>query len=142
MMLISVGTGARPTSNGDVRSPDKHVGSNLAELPGALMYGSLVDQDINCRVVGRCVSGAPIDRELGDMIPPEALEQDLNRAFLYARYDAELTHGGLQQLDLGHLDPGKLTRLDAVDQIDNLAEIGRRIGRRDVRMDLFRRFVG
>ena len=64
------------------------------------MYGAQVDQDINCRVVGRCVHGAPIDRELGDLIPRRVegdekkevpLSEDLGRAFLYARYNAELS---------------------------------------------------
>ena len=37
---------------------------NLQSLPGELMYGVQVDQDINCRTFGRCVHGAEIDREI------------------------------------------------------------------------------
>ncbi len=67
LLLVSVGTGAAPQLDSDLLSPN-HL-SNLVGLPGALMYGALVDQDINCRVFGRCVYGAPIDREMGDLIP-------------------------------------------------------------------------
>ena len=38
-------------------------------IPSALMYGSLVDQDINCRTIGRCAYGDAIDREPLDMVP-------------------------------------------------------------------------
>ncbi len=143
LMLVSVGTGAAPTLEEDVLSPSKNAVSNLAGLPGALMYGAQVDQDVNCRVVGRCVSGLPIDREIGDLIPVDAngdripLDTDLGRAFLYARYNAELSGDGLEALGHETLDPDALGKLDAIDQIDNLLAIGRSIGREHVRMSDF-----
>ncbi len=143
LMLVSVGTGAAPAVDDDVMSPSKNAVSNLAGLPGALMYGSQVDQDINCRTVGRCVSGAAIDSEMGDLVPVDEegqnvpLETDLGRAFLYARYNAELTKEGLA--DLGHddLDPGELNKLDAIEGIDDLLEVGRSVARRHVNMSDF-----
>ncbi len=104
------------------------------------MYGAQVDQDVNCRVVGRCVSGAPIDREMGDLIPrgddgaPIPLGTDLGRAFLYSRYNAELDKGSLAALGHGDLDPEALGKLDAIDQIDNLLEVGKSVAREHVRM--------
>ena len=137
LMLVSVGTGAAPATEDDVLSPSKNAVSNLAGLPGALMYGAQVDQDVNCRIVGRCVSGPPIDREMGDLIPHEPLGDDLGRAFLYARYNAELTAEGLAALGHPDLDPEKLGKLDAIDQIDNLLAVGRSVGRAHVKMSDF-----
>ena len=85
----------------------------------ALMSQALFDQDINCRTVGRCVYGPPLDREVGDLVPrdgqgaPIPLSTDLGRAFLYARYNAELTRSGLAALGLPELDPtaGQRARL-------------------------------
>ncbi len=45
--------------------------TRVAGLPGELMYGIHVEQDINCRTVGRCTYGAPLDREVLDLIPRE-----------------------------------------------------------------------
>ena len=136
LMIVSVGTGSAPTVGGDVLAPGKNVVSNLAGLPGALMYGAQVDQDVNCRAVGRCVAGDPIDRELGDMIPrdeagdPIPVERDLGRAFLYARYDADLSRDGLDRLGLGQIEPERVQTLDAVDAIPELREIGRAVARK------------
>ena len=69
MMLISVGTGSADKIDLDLDEDGRNLVSNLASLPGVLMGGAAVDQDINCRGVGRCVFGHEIDRELGDMVP-------------------------------------------------------------------------
>jgi predicted acylesterase/phospholipase RssA len=146
LLLISVGTGAAPTLDGDILSPQKNAVSNLAGLPGALMYGSLIDQDINCRMVGRCVYGAPIDRELGDLVPRDAagveipLSRDLGRAFLYARYNAELTRAGLDAMGLSDVDPEQVSKLDSVQYIPQLRRVGRKVGD-EVRLEHFGTFV-
>jgi hypothetical protein len=140
LLLVSVGTGAAPTLDGDILSPQKNAVSNLAGLPGALMYGALVDQDINCRTVGRCVYGAPIDRELGDLIPQEPLSQDLGRAFLYARYNAELTRGGLDAMGLPDIDPDQVSKLDSVQYIPELRRVGQKVGD-EVKIEHFGTFV-
>lgn len=143
LMLVSVGTGSAPAVDGDVLSPGKNIVSNLAGLPGALMYGAQVDQDVNCRFVGRCVHGAPIDRELGDMVPRRdgeavPLDEDLGRAFLYARYDAELSKEGLGRLGLGAIEPAKVQTLDAIGSIGDLRRVGRAVAER---VDLERQFA-
>jgi predicted acylesterase/phospholipase RssA len=146
LLLISVGTGAAPTLDGDILSPQKNAVFNLAGLPGALMYGSLIDQDINCRAVGRCVYGAPIDRELGDLVPRDAagveipLSRDLGRAFLYARYNAELTRAGLDAMGLSDVDPEQVSKLDSVQYIPQLRRVGRKVGD-EVRLEHFGTFV-
>lgn len=146
LLLISVGTGAAPTLDGDILSPQKNAVSNLAGLPGALMYGALIDQDVNCRTVGRCVYGAPIDRELGDLIPRDAagvpipLSKDLGRAFLYARYNAELTRDGLDAMGLPDVDPEQVSKLDSVQFVPQLRRIGQKVGD-EVKIEHFGSFV-
>jgi hypothetical protein len=140
MLLVSVGTGAAPSADDDVDSPEKNIAANLVGLPSTFMYGMLIDQDINCRAVGRCIAGAPIDRELGDLIPRDEngtaipLDRDLGRSFRYARYNADLGAVALAAEGLGDIDAARVARMDAVDQIDNLRRIGRRAAQQiDVR---------
>ena len=49
--------------------------TTAAGVPNALLYGSLVDQDITCRMIGRCTFGDPIDHELADMVPREGPDE-------------------------------------------------------------------
>src|SRR3954447_411408 len=87
LAIVSVGTGAAPTLGVAASSPETNLLETVAALPGALMYGIQVEQDLACRTVGRCVYGAPIDREVGDMVLSG--NGDLGRAFLYVRYNAD-----------------------------------------------------
>jgi hypothetical protein len=131
LLLVSVGTGSAPKVDAAVYSSGKTALTNAAEIPAALMYGAAVDQDVNCRTVGRCVHGAPVDRELGDLVPRDAegrpvpLSEDLGRRFLYARYNAELTAAWLSARGLGDVDASKVARLDSVEHIQDLVRVGR-----------------
>lgn len=123
LLLISVGTGSAPNLGPFADAAETNVFSGLQSFAFAVMYAAQVDQDINCRVVGRCVYGAEIDRELGNLVVPDT-EPDLGRAFRYARYDADLSSKALDKLGLGAVAE-KVRALDAVDQLDNLAAIGK-----------------
>ena len=132
LMLVSVGTGASAVLGANASDPSQNLLSNVAGIPGALMNGAQVDQDVNCRTVGRCLFGAPIDRELGDLISrrdgqPIPVEEDLGRAFLYARYNADLSREGLDALGLRDLDPEKVQKLDSVEFIGDLARVGKAV---------------
>ena len=157
LLLVSVGTGAAPSPGAGIEQPDSSLISNVAGLPGNLMYGIQVDQDINCRVVGRCSFGAHIDRELLDLAPRELtsplteeeirqapvmpLSTDLGRAFLYARYNADLSQEGLKALGLGGLDAKQMQKMDAVENIPDLVKIGREVAAQQVRLEHFGAFV-
>src|SRR5882724_1459828 len=113
---------------------------------GAVDEGAVVDQDINCRTVGRCVYGAPIDREVGDLIPRDVagqvlpLSQDSGRAFLYARYNAELTRAGLDAMGLQDVKPEQVSKLDSVQFIPDLRRVGQKVGD-EVKIEHFGTFV-
>jgi len=147
MLLVSVGTGAAPTVDDDIASPEKALPGQLVGLPGTFMYGMLVDQDVNCRAIGRCVAGDAIDREMGDTIPRDAsgapipLTTDLGRAFLYARYNADISPDGIKAMGLTGIDTGRIGKMDAVDQIDSLRRIGRKAAEQ-VNIRAFGGFVG
>ncbi len=141
MLIVSVGTGSAPS----LGEYGNLVGTGL-RIPGNLMYAMQVDQDINCRTVGRCTFGAPIDREIGNMIEkdkngdPLELSQNTNRQFLYARYNADLTIEGLKEAGLGHIKPEHVLKLDSIKYINELQETGKAAAK-NVSLDHFGTFV-
>jgi hypothetical protein len=146
MVLISVGTGSARQSGKDLDARGQLVTGNLSRLPGVLMGGSAVDQDINCRTIGRCVFGRPIDRELGDMIPRYddplqgkviPLEEDCKRQFLYARYNPSTDAEGLKELELGSMNSDHVQQLDDVEHLDQMQRVGRAYAEKFVNMSLF-----
>jgi len=142
LLLVSVGTGAGAADGATAGNGEANVLSTGLGIPGALMYGALVDQDISCRAVGRCTYGDVIDRELLDMVPRQGpdegtlqdrlqrssvpLGQDLGRSFLYTRYNVDLTRAGLDRLDCRDVDPQLARRMDQADpgHIELLLRIG------------------
>jgi uncharacterized protein len=150
MMLISVGTGSAAAVSGDLNARGQLAPVNAAHLPGVLMGGAAIDQDINCRAIGRCVFGEPIDREIGDMIPRQGdplkggvvpLEEDCRRQFLYARYNPDVSRGGLDALGLNKIDPDHVQALDQIEYINEMQRVGRKYAETFVDMTPFRRFV-
>ena len=133
LLVMSVGTGAAPKVDAEIYSSGKTAFTNVANFPAALMYGAQVDQDVNCRTMGRCVHGAPIDAEVGDLIPRDdagnmvPLEQDLGRRFLYVRYNAELTAKWLSDHGLGDVDAAQVSKLDSVEHINDLVRVGQKL---------------
>ena len=143
LLVVSVGTGSAP-------SPGvyNNLLDTLKELPNNLMYAMQVDQDINCRTVGRCIFGSSIDRELGDMIPLDnddqmlSLDSDAARHFSYVRYNANLSEEGLNEMSLGHIDSDDVRQMDSVEFIGKLREVGKKVGETQVKVkEHFKNFV-
>ena len=143
LLVVSVGTGSAP-------SPGvyNNLLDTLKELPNNLMYAMQVDQDINCRTVGRCIFGSSIDRELGDMIPLDnddkmlSLDSDATRHFSYVRYNANLSEEGLNEMGLGHIDSDDVRQMDSVEFIGKLREVGKKVGETQVKVkEHFKNFV-
>ena len=146
LLVMSIGTGAAATLVEDVEDPDRGLIDNVAALPNALMYAAMVDQDTNCRFVGRCVHGAPLDREIGDMIPRDEdgtiipLSRDLERRFLYARYNADLSREGLDALGLPNIKPQNVQKLDSIKYIGDLREVGKKVAE-EIKLEHFVSFI-
>jgi hypothetical protein len=144
MLIVSVGTGAAESLGATAAAPNKNIFSTVAGLPGELMYSIQVDQDINCRTTGRCTYGAHLDREILDLVPRQLTESmsleeqyqapriplstGLGRQFLYARYNANLSRSGLDRLGFQTVDAAIIQKMDAVENIPALTDIGRAAG--------------
>ncbi len=159
MMLVSVGTGSSAKVDPYLSDKGNLIVKNAAQLPGVFMGGSAVDQDINCRVFGRCVFGQRVDRELGDLIPrtgerpdkeivtaeedPDRipLNKDLGRAFFYARHDPDVSVEGLEALGLENIYPEEVQAMDKVEFIPQMRKVGRAYAEKYIDMKPFERFV-
>jgi uncharacterized protein len=140
LLVVSVGTGAAESLGTTAASPGLNMVSNVAGLPGGLMNTIQIDQDINCRTVGRCTYGAHLDSEVMDLVPRPVREDmtkdeyyatptfpistDLGRRFLYCRYNVDLSGKGLAALGFTSADPGSIQKMDAVENIPVLTQIG------------------
>jgi hypothetical protein len=122
VLLVSVGTGTAPKSDDRLRSDDMNLLYNASSVPAALMVAALHQQDMLCRVLGRCRFGPPLDREVGDLLGAEGIFP--SRRMTYVRYCPELTWAGLGELGLSGIDPGRVQRLDSVDHVAELQRIG------------------
>jgi hypothetical protein len=146
MLIVSVGTGARPKLGQTDEDPEQNVAAAAVQTLSALMNQAAFDQDLSCRTIGRCVAGPILVREVGDLSPRDdngqrvPLSTDLGRAFLYARYDAELTAGGLTALGCSDLDPECVSKLDSVDHMDELERVGQAVANK-ISLDDFGPFV-
>jgi hypothetical protein len=146
MLIVSCGTGTAPHAGYDIYA-SQLTGDDgdtravaLQKFVDVVMYGAQVDQDMNCRTVGRCSYGDPIDSEIGDMIPrqnrtagesagdPIPLSEDLGKSFLYARYDVLLNKKNLERLDLGDINAEAVQSVAALEQIENFKISGAGVG--------------
>jgi uncharacterized protein len=122
VLLVSVGTGTAPKADDHLRADDTNLLYNMTSVPAALMAAALHQQDMLCRVLGRCRFGPPLDREVGKLIGSRGLLEP--RLMTYVRYSPELTRPGLDALGLRDIEPGDVQRLDSVRHIAELQRVG------------------
>jgi uncharacterized protein len=124
ILIVSIGTGTSPNVRHGLDPNDMNLLFNATTIPSALMFAAVNEQDLLCRVLGNCLAGDPIDRELGSLMPalgPLGTEQKL---FTYVRYNAELTREGLDALGCTTIQPEEVQKLDSVDAIPELLAVG------------------
>ena len=129
LLIVSVGTGsaASPGTYNNIIDTAK-------SLPNNLMYTMQVDQDINCRTVGRCIYGAPIDREMDNLVPMDedgnalGIDNDAGRHFSYIRYNADLSQESLNSIGLSHIESDDVREMDSTKYIPQLREVGKKTG--------------
>jgi uncharacterized protein len=131
LLVVSVGTGTSAREKLALTAEEMNIPYNATNIPSALMSAALNEQDFLCRVFGQCVAGAPLDREIGDMIGSTGPFS--NKAFRFVRYNADLTEAGLSKIECSDLVPERVQRLDAVESIGALERIGQRVAQNDVR---------
>lgn len=139
LLIVSVGTGTSPKANKDLAPGDMNLLYNAGSIPSALMSAALNEQDLLCRVFGRCLAGDVLDREVGDLKMAKG-PLGANKFFTYVRYNAELTPEGLANLGLSRLKPEHVQQLDSVKYISELQQVGRAVAKQ-VQRHHFVRFV-
>jgi len=139
MLVVSIGTGMNPNANTDLGPADMNLFYNVSSIPSALMFAALNEQDLLCRVFGKCLAGDQLDREVGDL--KNAKGPTASKLFTYMRYNAELTHAGLSDLGLPDIDPEDVQKLDSVEHIEKLQKIGQAVAKFKVSPEHFKGFV-
>jgi uncharacterized protein len=138
LLLVSMGTGTSPKADDHLRPGAMNLVFNANSVPAALMSAALNEQDLLCRVFGRCRHGAPIDMEVGDLMHGAGLLE--KRLFSYVRYNPELSRRGLHDLGLDDVVPENVQRLDSVQHIGDLRRVGQAAAH-DVAVEHFAGFL-
>lgn len=139
LLVVSIGTGTSPQANENLDPSDMNLLYNAGSIPSALMFAALNEQDLLCRVFGKCLAGDVLDREIGDLIGVKGPVSP--RLFTYLRYNAELTSEGLAALGLPDIKPENVQKLDSVKYIKDLQRIGQAVAVQKVNIEDFRPFL-
>lgn len=142
MLLVSIGTGFADSANADLQPSQMNLLYNAGSLPSALMTAALHEQDLLCRMFGKCVAATPtnLDAEVGSVMGQEA-PSAIPRQFTYVRYNAELTKAGLEDLQLRNITPEDVQQMDSVNHIAELQQVGQAIGKLKVKPEHFAGFL-
>lgn len=135
MLLVSIGTGTVPTNLPSRPAPRIGLLTNVATIPGALITAGVLHQDLSCRALGRCLAGQPIDGELGDLVGHRPSDPH----FTYVRYDVELSDQGLRSIGCD-VDPQRVRRIDLVDAVPELLQVGHAVAASQLRAEHFAGF--
>ncbi len=128
MLVVSLGTGTSPQANTDLDPNEMNLLYNAGSIPSALMYAALNEQDMLCRIFGKCLAGDPLDREVGTLIGAKG-PVGPGKLFTYMRYNAELSTDGLKALGLGDIKPENVQKLDSVEHVADLQRVGQAVAR-------------
>ncbi len=141
MLLVSIGTGTAPDANANLKPGELNLLYNASHIPSALMAAAVAQQDLLCRVLGRCRHGDEVDREIGD-VTGQAGEgsSGSGKLFSYLRYNVDLTQPGLDALGLSRIHSADVQQMDSVAHIDDLSTIGRTAAALNVKADHFAGF--
>jgi len=140
MLIVSVGTGTSPDVRAGLQADDMNLLFNATTIPSALMFAALNEQDLLCRVFGKCLAGDPIDRECGALMPGAGPLGAGEKLFTYLRYNAELTDEGLKAIGCGGIDPKAVQQLDSIAAIDDLLKVGTAVAKHKGKEEHFASF--
>jgi patatin-like phospholipase/acyl hydrolase len=141
LLVVSVGTGAAADANAELAPGQMNLLFNAGRVPSALMYAALTEQDVLCRVFGDCLVGDVVDSELRDLVGEHGRGPVDPKLFTYVRYTADLGRKGLDALGLRHIRPEEVQKLDAVEAIPRMRDVGRAVAKLKVKPEHFARFA-
>lgn len=124
MLLVSVGTGMPSRAEPDLVPEHMTLLYHATSVPQAMLAATIVQQDMLCRVFGRCKAGYPIDAEIDDLARGRGPVEP--KLFTYLRYDIEMSREILDSFGLHHVrDLERLRHPNAVHAIADLQAIGK-----------------
>lgn len=138
LLVVSIGTGNAAKANADLKPGQMHLLYQAGNIPSALMYAAQNQQDLLCRMFGKCLSGDALDRELGDLIGSRGPVSP--KLFTYVRYDADVSRSGLDALGLQDVDADHVQLMDSTKYIDEIQKVGTALGKIKVRPEHFAAF--
>lgn len=141
LLIVSIGTGAAARENTALKPSDLHLLYNAASIPAALMNAASAGQDLACRVLGKCLSGDEIDREVGGLIATAGGTWTGPKLFTYMRYDPNVTRKGLDDLGLPDIDPAHVQTLDSIAYTDEIQRVGKAFAEKRVQSEHFQGFA-
>jgi patatin-like phospholipase/acyl hydrolase len=146
MHVVSIGT-LSFSSELTVANPSLWLGAVAAKLPAALLQSIAWQQDYLCRTLGECIFGEILDGEVGylaDAMDAASLDSSgrpkfpvwqprpAESWFTYVRYNRTFKKKEMQDILLLHPD---LARLDAVNGISHLMEVGQAYAEANVKLE-------
>jgi hypothetical protein len=141
MLIVSVGTGTSPNVQVGLQPHQMNLLFNATTIPSALMFAALNEQDLLCRIFGKCRAGDPLDREIGDLIGSVGPLEDKQKLFTYARYNAELSRIGLAELGCSDVVPDVMQSMDSIDGVSDLIKVGEKVAELKVKAAHFDGFA-
>jgi uncharacterized protein len=130
LLLVSVGTGVLSGGAKQLDPAQMTLLYNVQSVPSALIDAAINEQDLICRILGRCRFGDSLDRELGDLVigdeaaATSGLGPFAPKKFTYVRYNPVLTQEGLNGLGLPSIRAKNVQRLDSAKFMPQLMAIG------------------
>jgi hypothetical protein len=159
MLLVSIGTGLTPgIETGKAKKGKKNFLNRLnfisniltqvrkllgivSGMPLGLMSAAQYQQDLLCRLYGKCLAGDELDNEVGDLLKEKVKGPAARKLFTYLRYDALLTKEGLERLGLNNIDPATVQGLDSIESMPQLRKIGQTVAKQKVMLEHFKGFI-
>lgn len=142
LLIVSVGTGNAPKARPGLEEDDLWLLDHAKSMPSALMNAASAGWDMACRMLGECRHGAPIDREIGDMVDAgDGATWSGAKQFAYVRYDPEVTRPGLDALGLPDIAPGHVQVMDSVSHTGEMRRVGQAYAAKHVAIDHLRGFA-
>jgi patatin-like phospholipase len=129
MLLISVGTGGGSGASPSLKASQMNLLYSARSVPMALLTAAQSEQDLLCRIFGRCRYGDPLDTEIGDFIQSDdVFARDggpfAPKKFTYVRYNPNIAPEGLAELGLPQIRSEDVQAMDSPDHLAELAAIG------------------
>lgn len=123
LSVVSVGTGFLRNKKPMLDWRNLHKIAVAMTVPLVQISAADRETDVLCRTFGRCHLGDVIDSEVGDL--KDRSGQPFEPLFSYYRFNISLDQDRLGKLGLKVKSPKDITRIDAVENLEALAEIGR-----------------